>query len=148
MSIENYFLEYTNTFHEMRKALKRYLEALDDYCHLTGQSKEEFYTSKTNSKCRGIDDLLINLETLQEEYLRLSENHKILRKKRKQDIDKLENPIHRLILEYAYLDFNENKMILNTLKEYHNEVYSLSHFKRLKAQAIKSFEELIQNNVI
>jgi len=146
LTIENYFLEYTNTYHEMKKALKRYINAKDDYHHLTGKSADEYLKSKNNHACHGIDDLLANIEQLQEEYLELSDKYKKLRKKYNDKLHKLENTIYRIILEYAYLDFDKDKKILKNLKEYHNETYSFSHFRKLKGLAIKEFEEMIQND--
>lgn len=146
MTIDIYFLEYVETFHEMKKALKRYLEAKDDIYYITGGKIDE--TPKAFGNGLSIDDLLINIEDLKEEYKKLTEDYETLRNIHKIKISELNNPIHKIILEYCYLDMNDDKKVLKSIREYHNKDYSESHFRRLKSQAVKEFEKLIQNDTI
>lgn len=139
--IEKYFEDYTNKYYEMKKALKRYIEAKEDYYHLTGISIDDM--PKGNKKPLGFDDLLGNIEKLNDEYIARNKELEEAEEKCKQDIRKLKNPIHRAIIEYAYLNFESNKDIAKSLNEYHNKNYTLGYVKVLKLKAVSNFNELI-----
>lgn len=142
--VEEYFEDYTNKYYEMKKALKRYIEAKEDYCHLTGINYDDM--PKGKQKPLGLDDLLSNIEQLSNEYIARSKELEEAEEKCRRDINKLKNPIHRAIIEYAYLNFENNKDIAESLKEYHNKSYSLGYIKILKSRAVSKFAELITIN--
>ena len=142
--VEEYFEDYTNKYYEMKKALKRYIEAKEDYYHLTGVNIDDM--PKGNSKPLGLDDLLGNIEQLSNEYIARSKELEEAEAKCRKDISKLKNPMHRAIIEYAYLNFESNKEIAESLAEYHNKNYSLGYIKILKFRAVNKFIELITDN--
>ena len=142
--VEEYFEDYTNKYYEMKKALKRYIEAKEDYYHLTGINLDDM--PKGNQKPLGLDDLLGNIEQLNNEYIARSKELEEAEEKCRRDISKLKNPIYRAIIEYAYLNFESNKEISDSLTEYHNKNYSLGYIKILKSRAVNKFNELITNN--
>ena len=125
----------------MKKALKRYIDAKTDFYHLTGVKLDDM--PKGNGKALGLDDLLINIEQLSNDYISKNKDYEEAKAKCKKDIDKLENPIYRVIIEYAYLNFEDNKTISNSLKEYHNKDYTLGYIKILKSRAASKLEEII-----
>lgn len=139
--VEEYFKECTNKYHEMQKALKRYVNAKDDFYHLTSINIDDM--PKGNQKPRGLDDLLGNIEELNNEYLKRKEEYEVEKQKCKKDIDRLDNPIYRAIIEYSYINFETNKMIAESLKEYHNKDYSTGYIKLLKSKAIAKFKKII-----
>ena len=98
---------------------------------------------KAQGRVLGLDDLMIQIEELHNDYIEKYENCEIERKKCLEDINKLENKISRVIIECTYLNFESDKEILFSLKEFFNKEYSLSHIKRLKKKAIKEFIEII-----
>ena len=85
--VEEYFEDYTNKYYEMKKALKRYIEAKEDYYHLTGINLDDM--PKGNQKPLGLDDLLGNIEQLNNEYIA-----------RKKELEEAEEKCRRK----AYLD--------------------------------------------
>lgn len=144
MTIEEYFEEYETKFHEMKKALKRYIDAKSGFYYLTGVKYDDM--PKANGKSLGLDDLISNIEELHNKYLDLVKECNEERKKCQVSIDKIKNHVSRLIIEYAFLDLDKDKKIISSLKEFHNIEYSCSHFRKLKSDAIKEFEELIHEN--
>lgn len=142
--VEEYFEDYTNRYYEMKKALKRYIEAKEDYYHLTGINLDDM--PKGNQKPLGLDDLLGNIEQLNNEYIARKKELEEAEEKCRRNINKLKNPIYRAIMEYAYLRFESNKDIAESLNEYHNKNYSLGYIKILKSRATSKFIELITNN--
>ena len=66
MTVEKYFEEYTTKYHEMKKALKRYLDAKSDFYYLSGTKYDDM--PKGNSKSLGLDDLMSNIEELNITY--------------------------------------------------------------------------------
>lgn len=144
MNIEEYFNDYKEKYHEMKKALKRYIDAKSGFYYLTGVKYDDM--PKANGKSLGLDDLISNIEELHNKYLDLVKECNEERKKCQVNIDKIKNHVSRLIIEYAYLDLDKDKKIISSLKEFHNIEYSCSHFRKLKSDAIKEFEELIHEN--
>ena len=139
--IEKYFKDYTNKYHNMKQALKRYIEAKEDLYHLTGVKIDDM--PKGNGKALGFDDLLINIEKLNNDYITKFKKYEEEKEKCKQDINKLDDPISRAIIEYTYLNFEDNKTISISLKKYHSKDYSLGYIKRLKSKAIEQFEKIV-----
>lgn len=139
--IEKYFKECTDKYHEMQKALKLYTNAKEDFYHLTGINIDDMPKGK---KPLGFDDLLGNIEQLNNEYIKRKEDYEEEKAKCKKDIEELENPIYRAIIEYAYINFESNKKIMESLKEYHNKECSLGYVRLLKSKAIKKFVKIIK----
>ena len=144
MTIEEYFEEYETKYHEMKKALKRYIDAKSDFYHLTGIKYNDM--PKANGKSLGLDDLISKIDELNCTYISLVKECEEERKKCQLDIDKIKNHVYRLILEYAFLDLDKDKKIIRSLKEFHNIDYSCSHFRKLKSDAIKEFEVIIHKD--
>ena len=144
MTIQEYFEEYTTKYHEMKKALKRYLDAKSDFYYLSGTKYDDM--PKGNSKSLGFDDIMSNIEDLNITYIQLKKECIEEREKCQVDIDKIKNHIYRLILEYVFLDLDKDKKVITTLKEFHNMDYSYSHFRKLKSEAVKNFQEIIQGD--
>ena len=142
--IDSYFKEYTKRYHEMKRTLKKYIDAKSDFYSLTGIRYDDM--PKAKGKSLGFDDLMAGIEELYNTYIVSSEYCEEEKKKCQADIDKLDNPIHKIIIEYSFLDFERNKNILSLLKEFHGLEYSYSHLMKLKAQAISKFKEIIQSN--
>lgn len=139
--IEKYFEDYKNKYHEMKRALKTYIDAKSDFYTLTGINYDTM--PKGNKKPIGLDDLLVNLEKLSNYYLKLQKEYEEIKERCKRDIDKLENPISRAIMEYAYLNFETNKKISCSLKEFHDRDYTVGYIKTLKAKAKEEFKDII-----
>ena len=146
VTIEKYFEKYNEKYHEMKSALKRYIDAKQNFYTLTGINYDDM--PKAKGKVLGLDDLIADIEDLNNYYREQARELEVIRKAHLKDIYKLTKQIHRIIIEYAYLDLDKDKKIIRSLKEFHNEDYSCSHFRRLKAAAIKEFEEIIQNDTI
>ena len=139
--IEKYFKDYTDKYHEMKKALKEYIDAKQNFYTLTGINYDDM--PKAQSKNLGIDDLMVRVETLMERYIEKCNEYELAKEKCKKDIERLDNPIHKAIIEYAYLNFEDNKKLANSLKEYHNKDYSLGYIPILKLRVIEKFEKMI-----
>lgn len=130
----------------MQKALKKYVEATEDFYTLTGIKYTDM--PKTRGKSLGFDDLMINIENLYNEYLEYKKDYDKDYKECMEDINKLDNQIHRLIIEYSFIDEKKDKDIIDTLSGFHDKDYSYSHFRRLKTKAIEKFERMIQNDTL
>lgn len=145
--IKEYFAEYRCIYHEKKKALKRYINAKEDFLVLSGTKYDDMPKAKTSGL--GFDDLMINIEELHTEWIRLESEYKRIKNKCLDDIHKMKDPLYESIIEYAYLDFENDKEILNSLNEYHNVEYTLGYFRILKSKATKCFKNVItkDNNV-
>lgn len=140
--IEKYFEEYTKKYHKMKRALKRYVDAKSDFYSLTGIRYDDM--PKAKGKSLGFDDLMANIEGLYKNYLLESEKCEKERDKCLIDIDKLEKPIHRVIIEYVYLDFEtNNKRLAMLLNKYYKKDYSLGYISELKAAAEENFRKIL-----
>jgi len=143
--IENYFNKYVERYHKMKRALKRYVDAKLDFYTLTGTNYDDV---KVKGVTLGFDDLIGNIEDLYNTYLDLSKKCEEERNKCLIDIDKLEKPIHRAIIEYIYLDFEtNNKRLTMLLKKYYKKDYSLGYISELKSVAEENFRKILQNLV-
>ena len=123
----------------MKRALKKYVDAKSDFHNLTGVKYDDMPKSK--GKSLGLDDLMIRIEDLYDKYILELKKYDKLRDKCIKDINKLENPIHRAILEYFYLDFECIKEVAYSLREYHDKDYSLAYIRELKSNAVYLFEQ-------
>ena len=140
--IEEYFKEYTKAFYDKNRAFKKYIDAKLDFYNITGTKYDDM---PKGNRSIGFDDLLAHIEELNEEYIRLYESYKQVRENCLKDIDKMDNPIHKSIIEYTYIDFEKNKKIQCLLKEYFKVDYSYGHLMKMKAQAIKEFNRVIKD---
>lgn len=141
--IEEYFKSYIDKHDLMQEALKELVDAKQSFYSLTGISYDDM--PKGNKKPLGLDDLLGNIEHLEEEYIARKREYEEEKEKYKKEIDGLEelSKIHKAIIKYAYLDFESNKTITDSLKKYHNKDYSLGYVKILKSNATNKFRKLI-----
>ena len=145
--MKDYFFEYRSIYHESKKAFKRYINAKENFYVLSGTKYDDMPKAKSSSL--GFDDLMINIEELYNEWVRLEKQYNQIKKECLEMIHKMNDPIYESIIEYAYLDFENDKEILNSLNEYHNVDYTLGYFRILKSKAVKRFKEVIteDNNV-
>lgn len=141
--VEKYFESYTNKYDAMQDVLKELVDAKQSFYSLTGIDYDDM--PKGNKKPLGFDDLLGNIENLEKEYITRKREYEEEKEKYKKDIDGLEelSKIHKTIIKYAYLDFESNKTITDSLKKYHNKDYSLGYVKILKSNATNKFRKLI-----
>lgn len=140
--IDTYFMDYERKYHNMKKALKRFIDAKSDFYSLSGVKYDDM--PKAHGKSLGFDDLMVNIEELCNKYLDSKHEYLLEKDKCQMVINKLENPVYKVIIEYAYIDFENDKKLAASLKEFHNLDYSYSHLRKLKSQAIKEFEKVIQ----
>lgn len=147
MDIVQYFGTYNSLVENMQIALKLWVDAKEDFYYITGIQIDDMPKAKAEAKRRGLDSLMENIETLGEKYINLKLSCEDERKRCKRDIDKLESKLYRLIIEYAFLDMDKDKKILNTLKTYHNMDISYGYFRNSKSKAIKEFETLISTSM-
>lgn len=146
MSINDFFEPINDKKTKMEKALKKYVEATEDFYTITGVKYTDMPKSK--GKVLGFDDLMANIEELFNDYLELRNQHKILYDFYISYINKLNNKTYRLIIEYSYINNEDDKQITNSLKEYHKLDYTNSHIRKLKSKASKEFNKLINDKVI
>lgn len=144
MTIEKYFEEYENAYHEKQKALKTYIDAKANFYTLTGIEYDTM--PKAKGKTLGLDDLMASIETLMETYQEKCEIYINELNKCRRDIDKIENTVYKVIIEYAYLYFESNKSITESLQKYHKLDYTLGYVKRLRAAANHEFERIINKS--
>lgn len=141
--IKMYFEKYVEKYESMQEALKELIDAKQDLYTLTGIKYDDM--PKGNKKPLGLEDLLSHVEGLEEYYAEQKSIYENTKEKYKKEIDglnELQN-IHKIIIKYAYLDFESNKMIMDSLKKYHNKDYSLGYIKILKSQANNKLKKLI-----
>lgn len=141
MKIDKYFKNIIARKIDMQKALKKYVEATEDFYTLTGTKYTDM--PKTRGKSLGFDDLMMNIEKLYNEYLEYKKDYDKVYKECMEDINKLDNQTHRLIIEYSFIDEKKDKDIIDALSGFHNKDYSYSYFRRLKTKAIEEFEKKI-----
>lgn len=146
MTIKEFFEYIKDNKRDMGKALRKYVEATENFYTITGIKYTDMPKSK--GKALGFDDLMANIEELFHEYLTLREQHKEIYEFYLSYINKLSNKTHRLIIEYSYINEDDDKQLAITLKEYHNLDYTNDYVRRLKSKAKKEFELLIDNEAI
>ena len=141
MTIEKYFKEVNDKRVEMERALKRYVEATEEFYTITSVKYTDM--PKVKGKALGFDDLMINIEELYEFYLERKKLYDIEYQKCMNDINKLAESIHKLIIEYAYINLERDKQIIDSLRKYHNIEISYSHLRNSKSKAKNSFINII-----
>jgi len=139
--IEKYFEDVKSKKEAMQKALKKYIEATEDFYTLTGIQYTDMPKSK--GKALGLDDLMANIEDLYSKYLDCKNDFETEYNKCMKDIDKLNNQLHELIIEYNFIDKKKDKEILKALKEYHNIDIAYGTLRNLKSQAKKEFKRVL-----
>lgn len=147
--IEKYFKKIVDYKYNMQKAFKRYIEAQDDFYIITGIK----YTTmpKSEGKPLGFDDLMVHIEDLYNEYIKCKnkydKEYKIIIK----DINKLDNQLYRLIIEYTYIDRKidkkPDKETLKELQDYHKIDISYPYFRKIKSNAKSDFLNIISNKL-
>lgn len=142
MTIDKYFKDYLDKYKIMKRALKDYVDAKMDFYTITGINYDE--KVKGQSVPLGLDSLIANIETLEEQYIAAKEECNIERQKCLKDISKLNNDLYEILIEYIYLDREKNnKKLLMLLNKYNNIEISYSHLRNSKSQAIKEFKNII-----
>ncbi len=139
--IENYFEDVKTKKKAMQKALKKYVESTEDFYTLTGIQYTDMPKSK--GKALGLDDLMADIEELYFDYLKCKNDFDIEYNKCMKDIDKLDNQLYELIIEYNFIDKKKDKEILKALKEYHNMDIAYGTLRNLKSQAKKRFKKVL-----
>lgn len=146
--IEKHFENVVTAKIDMQNALRQWVNANEDFYTLTGIKLSDM---PKGGVPLGYADLLINIESLYNEYLRLKEEYENEYKKCKKELDKLNNRVHRLIIEYTYIDREidrkSDKETLLTLKKYHNIDLTYPYFRRVKIIAKKEFEKILSNTL-
>ena len=141
MTIEEYFKEVKDKRVEMERALKRYVEATEEFYTITSVKYTDM--PKAKGKVLGFDDMMVHIEDLYEFYLEQKKLYDVEYQKCMKDINKLEEALHKLIIEYAYINLEKDKQIINSLKKYHNIEISYSHLRNSKSKAKNSFTNII-----
>lgn len=147
--IDNFFKEVVNAKIEMQKALKKYIEANDSFYSLTGIKYSEM--PKVKGQALGFDDLMANIEEIYTDYLKKEKEYNIKYQECMGHISKLDNQVHRLIIEYTYIDRKidkkSDKETLRALQDYHNIDISYSYFRIVKSNAKREFRKIIPNTL-
>lgn len=141
MTIEKYFKEVNDKRVEMERALKRYVEATEEFYTITSVKYTDM--PKAKGKVLGFDDLMIRIEEIYEFYLEQKKLYEIEYQKCMNDINKIEESIYKLIIEYAFINLEKDKQIIDSLKKYHNIEISYSHLRNSKSKAKNSFCSII-----
>lgn len=139
--LETYFENYREKYRQMKKALKEFIDAKADFYTLTGMNYDAMPKSKKIPS--GFDKLLASIETLEEDYFLKKEDLEKEKEKCKKDIEKINNTLYADIVEYVFLNFEDNKTLAESLKRYHNKDFSLGYVKILKIKAINKFKKVI-----
>ncbi len=144
--IKKYFENVVTIKIDMQNALRKWVDANEDFYTLTGIKLSDM---PKGGVPLGYTDLLINIETLYSEYLKLKEEYEKEYSKCKINLYKLNNRVHRLIIEYTFIDREidrkSDKETLKTLNKYHNIELSYAYFRKMKLIAKKEFEKVLTN---
>lgn len=141
MTIEEYFKSVKDKRVEMERALKRYVEATEEFYTITSVKYTDM--PKVKGKALGFDDLMINIEELYEFYLEQKKLYDIEYQKCMNDINQLDESLHKLIIEYAFINLERDKQIIDSLRKYHNIEISYSHLRNSKSKAKNCFINII-----
>lgn len=140
--VKKYFSKISKLKREMEKSLGKYKQATEDFYTITGVRYSN--EPKGTGKPLGFDDLLGNIEELYNDYVSDKEEYDEEYKRCMLDINKLDQEVYKLIIEYSEIDGKEDKEILKIFKKYHNIDYSLGYFRNLKNKARNEFKEIIK----
>lgn len=144
MSIEEYFKNLHDKKEAMNSAYKDYIDSVHLYSELTGISYKEIMVS-SSKKVTGLDNKLIDCDLKNEIYLNKREEYELEREKCLSAVKSLSKPLHRLIIQYGYMNEESNKDITISLKRYHKYEYSEGYIRNQKIEAKKEFEKLINS---
>lgn len=146
--IEKHFEDVVTAKIDMQDALVKWVNANEDFYVLTGIKLSDM---PKGGVPLGYADLLINIESLYNKYLKSKEDYEIEYNKCKKQLDKLNNRVHRLIIEYTYIDREidrkSDKETLKILNKYHNIEITYPYFRRIKIIAKKEFENTLGNTL-
>lgn len=141
--IEGFFQKYKELKKSMESAMRKYIYATQDLYKITGMTYSDM--PKGKSQIKGLEVLLINIETLFNNYLKESSKCTEERNKCMQKIKEINNLTYQLIIEIVYLDgITEDKDVVDTLEKYHNITYAPSYFRKIKSIAKTQFEEVLK----
>lgn len=141
--IEGFFQKYKEHKKSMESALRKYIYATQELYSITGMNYSDM--PKGKSQIKGLEVLLINIETLFNNYLKESSKCTEERNKCMQKIKEINNLTYQLIIEIVYLDgITEDKDVVDTLEKYHKISYAPSYFRKIKSIAKTQFEEVLR----
>lgn len=143
MEIEKYFKNLEDSKISMETAYKNYIEHIQLRCDISGISYKEIMVKSTIVP-KGLDSKLIDDEDFAEEYKKKYIDYKMERENCLKDINKLESRLHRLIIEYTYINKESTKELCNTLRTYHKLDYMENTIEKQKTIAKKLFEKIIE----
>ena len=141
--VEKFFEDYKKYKKSMEGALRKYIFATQELYNITGINYSDM--PKSQRKIKGIEVLLIKIETLFNDYLKESSKCTTEREKCMQKIKEMNDLKHQVIIELVYLDeLATDKEVVETLEKYHKINYALSYYRKVKAIAIKQFEDILK----
>ena len=143
MEIEEYFKNLEDSKMSMETAYKNYIEHIQLKCEISGISYKEIMVHGTIIP-KGLDSKLEDDEEYAEEYKKRYIDYKIERENCLKDINKLESRLHRLIIEYTYINKETTKELCNSLRIYHKLEYVENTIEKEKSKARKEFKKLIE----
>lgn len=143
MEIEEYFKNLEDSKMSMETAYKNYIEHIQLKCEISGISYKEIMVQGTIIP-KGLDSKLEDDEEYAEEYKKRYIDYKIERENCLKDINKLESRLHRLIIEYTYINKETTKELCNSLRIYHKLEYVENTIEKEKSKARKEFKKLIE----
>ena len=138
MRIREFFRYITEKKEEVEKTLKRYVESAEDFYTITGVQYSEM--PKVKGKALGFDDLMANIEEFYNTYIALKKEYDDMYIDYLKYINKLKDKRYRLIIEYSFINGEDDKQVCESLREYHNYDYSNNYVRQLKIKAINEFE--------
>lgn len=146
MNLKDFFKPINDKKIDVAIALKKYIEAIKNFYRITGIKYSDMPKSKGQQL--GFDDLMIDIEDLHEQYLKLRNEYKILYNFYLSCIKKVNNKSCQLIIEYAFLNNESDKQLSETLKEYHKIEYSDTYIRKIKLKASSEMLKVIDEKML
>lgn len=143
MEIEEYFKSLEDKKTEMETAYKNYIEHIHLKCDISGISYKEIMV-KGSMIPKGLDSKIEDDEFFANEYRDKYNEFKTEREKCLIDINKLKSKLHRLIIEYSFINKESIKELCLSLKKYHRMDYVESTLLKEKSKAKKEFKNIIK----
>lgn len=140
--IESYFKNYTDKYHKMKMAFKRYTDAKEDFYSLSGISYDKL--NVMGGKPNEFADIMHKIDLLLNDYKEKLNDYEEEKSKCLKDIEQIKNPIYQAVLEYKYLDFDDDYKILENLKKYNGKEYYISSIYNLVVKAQKELISIIK----
>jgi hypothetical protein len=141
VNIYDYFKEYDNKYFKMKDKLVELKESERNFYTLTG-SKPSDMPKSAKSKLFDFSNQLERIEKLTDEYKNLEILYLEERKKRMEDINKIQKPLYRTIITLSFIEKKKNKSIATILNKIYKLDYSSDYIKKLKTSSIKEFEKV------